>query len=809
VIAGAVLTAMLVLPVPAASQEVSAASQSQAEPAPETIPIGRIPSRHEELDERLANVRKTLGDSARPQIEAELAAFRSGVERSSTTLDALLVRERPAASDLEEQRVEWNALGRRARRWQTELGDSASQIDARLEEVDALRELWQRTQAAARERRAPEVTLERISSALSSLDETQRLLEAERKALLVLEERINAQTRTIATTMGRIVEAQDAVRAALFIRGAPPIWELRASELASDLPLVGEALNAGISRSRRYIEANAGALLGQLLLIAALWFALRRAREAFEGAGEEDPITRSANASAFAHPAAAAWLVGIGLTRAIHPEAPRTFAHLLLLTALVPWLVVLQSMLPPTFHRHVRTLAGLAALLVIYTWTSGVEILSQLLLLTLIALTFVWLLLLRRPARLAELPPSLREGAAARFLAAWLRITTFVVAFALAAALVGFGALAEMGMLVALGGNFTLSSFVAAAGILEALLTVGLGRPALSSLRMLNTRRRLVLRVLSRVVHLVMAGAFVFAMLSVVGVAEPVVRLIVGILTAEIGYGVVQLSLNGVLAFVATLWISFKLGRLVTFVFDEEVVPRVHMAPGVPYAIGTFARYLIIVFGFVIAVAMLGFQMDRLALLVSALGVGIGFGLQNVVNNFVSGIIMLFERPIRVGDRVQLDDLLGEVTSIGIRASRVNTVDGSDVIVPNAEFISTRVINWTLSDYKRRLMVPIGVRYGTDPEQVLELLLEAAREHEEVMADPEPVSLFRAHGDSSLNFELRAFTESPRGWLAVMSDLTVSINRKLKEAGIEIPFPQRDLHLRSADVEAARTLRGE
>jgi small-conductance mechanosensitive channel len=318
-----------------------------------------------------------------------------------------------------------------------------------------------------------------------------------------------------------------------------------------------------------------------------------------------------------------------------------------------------------------------------------------------------------------------------------------------------------------------------------------------------------VLGVLSRVLRLVMAGTFVFAMLSVVGMAEPLARLIVGILTAQIGYGTVQLSLGGVLAFVATLWVSLKLGRLVTFVFDEEVVPRVRMAPGVPYAIGTFARYLIIVFGFVIAIAMLGFQMDRLALLVSALGVGIGFGLQNVVNNFVSGVIMLFERPIRVGDRVQLDDLIGDVTSIGIRASKVHTVDGSDVIVPNAEFISTRVINWTLSDDKRRIIVPVGVRYGTDPEQVLELLLEAAREDEHVLADPEPVSLFLKHGESSLDFELRVFTESQRGFMAVLSDLTVAINRKLKEAGIEIPFPQRDLHLRSADVEAARTLRGD
>ncbi|GAF81285.1 unnamed protein product, partial [marine sediment metagenome] len=513
---------------------------------------------------------------------------------------------------------------------------------------------------------------------------------------------INAQARTIDVAMARIVEAQDAVRAELFVRNGAAVWEIQRGDLEGDLPLVGEALNAGISRSRRYVETNAGRLLGQLLLIAAFWFALYRARQAFEGASEEDPITRSANAAAFAHPAAAAWLVGIGATRAIHPEAPPTFANLLVLTALVPWLLVLHSMLPQAFYRHILALAGLAALLIFYTWTSGVEVFSQFLLLMLVALTLVWLLLLRRPSRLAEFPPSFREGPAARFLAGWLRITTYIVAFALLAALVGYRALAEMGMRVALGGNFALFSFVAAAGILEALLTVGLGGSALSSLRMLHTRRRLVLGVLSRAVRLVLAVTFVFAMLSVVGVAEPFVRLIVGILTAQIGYGTVQLSLGGVLAFVATLWVSLKLGRLVTFVFDAEVVPRVRMAPGVPYAIGTFARYLIIVFGFVIAIAMLGFQMDRLALVVSALGVGIGFGLQNVVNNFVSGVIMLFERPIRVGDRVQLDDLVGEVTSIGIRASIIRTFDGLDAIVPNAEFISTRVINWTLTDYKRR-----------------------------------------------------------------------------------------------------------
>jgi small-conductance mechanosensitive channel len=168
-----------------------------------------------------------------------------------------------------------------------------------------------------------------------------------------------------------------------------------------------------------------------------------------------------------------------------------------------------------------------------------------------------------------------------------------------------------------------------------------------------------------------------------------------------------------------------------------------------------------------------------------------------VVNNFVSGVILLFERPIRIGDRVQLDDLLGVVTHIGIRASNVRSFDGSDVVVPNGDFISSRLINWTLSDKKRRIIVPVGVAYGTDPEQVLEILEGVARSHPDVLVEPAPELLFRGFGDSSLDFELRAWTESARGWLPVQSDLSVGINRALAEAGIQIPFPQRDLHVRN------------
>ncbi|MBW2237329.1 MAG: mechanosensitive ion channel, partial [Deltaproteobacteria bacterium] len=182
-----------------------------------------------------------------------------------------------------------------------------------------------------------------------------------------------------------------------------------------------------------------------------------------------------------------------------------------------------------------------------------------------------------------------------------------------------------------------------------------------------------------------------------------------------------------------------------------------------------------------------------------ALGVGIGFGLQTVVNNFVSGVILLFERPVRVGDRVQIADLLGVVTHIGLRASRIRTFDGSDVIVPNGDLIASQLINWTLSDAKRRIILPVGVAYGTDPEKVLAILEGVARENPEVLDDPPPETLFRNFGDSSLDFELRAWTESERGWNPVRSDLAVSISRAFAEAGIQIPFPQRDLHLRNLD----------
>jgi small-conductance mechanosensitive channel len=187
-----------------------------------------------------------------------------------------------------------------------------------------------------------------------------------------------------------------------------------------------------------------------------------------------------------------------------------------------------------------------------------------------------------------------------------------------------------------------------------------------------------------------------------------------------------------------------------------------------------------------------------LTVITGALGIGVGFGLQSVVNNFVCGLLLLFERPIRVGDTVEVAGVIGVVRRIGVRSCTVLTFQGAEVIVPNSNLISNHVTNWTLTSPRRRVDIPVGVAYGTDPERVLALLLEVTSSFPDILHYPKPEAFFLGFGDSALNFEVR-FWALQDLWFQLKSDVSVAVARALGDAQIEIPFPQRDLHLRSID----------
>lgn len=236
-----------------------------------------------------------------------------------------------------------------------------------------------------------------------------------------------------------------------------------------------------------------------------------------------------------------------------------------------------------------------------------------------------------------------------------------------------------------------------------------------------------------------------------------------------------------------------------------HVVPgwmgRTRLDTGAREAVVTITSYAGMALAVVIALSMAGIGFQNLAIVAGALSVGIGFGLQNIVNNFVSGLILLFERPIRRGDWIEVGNTQGYVRQISIRSTRLETFDRSEVIIPNAELATTQVINWQLRDSWGRVTVPVSVAYGTDTAKVREILLRIAYEHPKTISGglvvPEPVVLFRAFGESSLDFELRFFIPQIDERLTVISDINFAVDSAFREQGIEIPFPQRDLHFKS------------
>jgi small-conductance mechanosensitive channel len=247
--------------------------------------------------------------------------------------------------------------------------------------------------------------------------------------------------------------------------------------------------------------------------------------------------------------------------------------------------------------------------------------------------------------------------------------------------------------------------------------------------------------------------------------------------------------------FLGTIIVAALLGRLVRQMIRRFFVRRDGAAnEGLAYALGRIAQYLIFVVGFLMALENLGISLATLAAFGAVLTVGIGFGLQNIAQNFISGLILLIERPVQKGDVVVVSDNLGTVEEIAMRATRIVTRDGVTIIVPNSEFITAKVVNRSAPTPICRVKVEVGVAYGSDTDRVRQTLLELARSHDKVLAEPAPVVLLRSFGASALEFEMLLWLPEPLLELSVTSDLRFAIDAKFRELGIEIPFPQQVVH---------------
>lgn len=328
----------------------------------------------------------------------------------------------------------------------------------------------------------------------------------------------------------------------------------------------------------------------------------------------------------------------------------------------------------------------------------------------------------------------------------------------------------------------------------------------LTKVSLLKKNADVIVHYSARFFNLFLGALAVIQVIVIWGLYESNLEVIRSLLSIKLTIGSWQLTIGIVLTAVVLFYGSLIASRAVQKVLVEEVFPRRKMERGAQISMGRLIHYGFVLVGFFLAVAALGVDLMNITIIGGALGIGIGFGLQTIVNNFICGIILLFERPIKTGDYIELDGQFAEVKEIGLRSTTVHTFDRADIVVPNADLITNKVINWTRSDRLARIRISVGVAYGSDVSLVMKILKACVEEHSSVMRIPEPRVYFIRFGESSLDFQLRIHLSEIDNWYPVQSELLQEIDRKFRLEGIEIPFPQRDLHVRSVDKSAAVTL---
>jgi len=569
-----------------------------------------------------------------------------------------------------------------------------------------------------------------------------------------------------------------------------PLWKVSGAALADTARNSTEFAVRNVPQALREFASDQfqDVVLHIMLLAVVFWLvlALRRSHNLAQNA--------QVRSRALERPASASVLVAVMASPLVYPVAPLVVRSLIVVVLLVAMLRMLTLYLDRSLWKQLFAITGLAIVDRLLMALS-LEVLMQ---------------------RLAELSLS----AATIGVLAWALAAHVERGFGLSPPrqryvrwLLGGGLLLSVaGVIFNVLGNSTLAAALQGGVVNSILLAAGMH----AVVRVLNEMAHLiaealerrgvrsVLRHRSQFVHSLSsicswAGfvAWVWYATVMFRVEAPLLGALSTVLAAKWTIGAITVSLGQTLAFVLAVWLAYHVSRITQIVLNDDLLPKFPLPRGVPNAISVIANYTIVLIGIFIGAGILGIGVSNLALIVGALGVGIGFGLQNIVSNVVSGLILLFERPVQVGDSVQIGTVSGRVSHIGFRASNIRTYSGAEVIVPNSELLSAQMTNWTLSDRRRRLEIVVGVAYGTDPERVETLLMEMMKADPAVLVDPPPLVVFEAFGDSALQFRIYAwvaeFDEGPK----TLHRLNVSIARVFAAEGIEIPFPQRDLHLRT------------
>ncbi len=800
-----ILLLIALIPLTAASQgdPVETVQDTSDVDKPQAISVINVVSEMERIVQEIGDAKNQIRprknlvsiDSLYPDYEVLIE------EREVLARDFL--EANPSRQEVDNMILKWRGNRSYLRSWLTSINAYLNRNSILDAQISSKKVIWDLTYTNAEQKEAPQRILENIEEIRGEISEVRTEIGLQNTRFLKLESQINDQIALVNSVIGDLEVMRESEIFNLFYLRGKPLWKGQepGEGPARDRSYGVETVSENIATIKELLRSSENKLYLYVLLVLFLTGLVLLVRQAYIRV-EYHATTRSigyARDVMVKKPYLIIYFLSVLVLQLIFSGVPRLFGDSILLLILVGAALIIG----PFVHKKFRFVPYWIIFLVfIHSLRSFIGISTIQFRFYMLFEAFLMIGLLIYYVYPYNQTRQMPFGMISRLLLRLTPVLFVLLLVTVIANILGYTNLAVFALKVAFQGTDMSLSFSALLLVAQGLI-IGLIHHRFSRKTMVDSTQRSILETkVNRIIHLVVGFGWIYYFLVLVDLYRPIYETTDQFLSIPYKVGSITFTLGMLVTFVGILAISFAITSLISFLLDGKEVRMsfISLPKGIPSAISLVIRYFILAVGFVLALSSLGIDLSKFNLMAGALGLGIGFGLQTVVSNFISGIILVFDRPILPGDVVEVNNLLGKVNKIGVRASRISTFDGAEVVVPNNNLISNDLINWTLSNNIRRLEILVGTSYKADPNLVLQAMREVTADHPLVLKYPAPIPLFLEFGESSLNFRL-LFWINIQNVLSARSEVSIALYNRFKELGIKIPYPQRVVHLPESDPD--------
>jgi small-conductance mechanosensitive channel len=769
---------------------------------PEPIGVAQIIPAIEDLNNRLnLNYEKIKPTVRLQRVDSLFEGYQTFVDQQRDYALSFIESD-PNSQKLGDLIQKWEEYGSQLRLWEQLINEYADRNLRLVESFNDELKVWELTQIQRETEGLPEEMLGNIESSKQKISDFIAEAVSNNRKYLTLATQISSLLGETSEVIDRLYEKKSSEVYSLFYQRHEPLWLTDFSPVGGDQRtfLAINSVKDSISSIKNLVKLRSGKFYLIFIFAALLSFLVFRLRKTLLKVTEIEAVQKNRfyHDALMEHPVAVAIFGAILIAQILTAQNSKLLNDLLTLAILINAVYLIRFKLPAYFKGVVLFSLLIFAMdsLKTYVWFTSPHYRLYLMVeaLLVLGILFRYAYPYRRVIQRVSNPLG-------RFI---IRLTPlfFALSFiSLVANTLGYTNLADFSLKITTQSGVFSVIFYTLLYVLESLLIARVDIYYARNTDLSLDSKRIVQKKVLKVIRIAIALLFLIFFLSVIDELRAIQAYLSSVLEEPYKVGNLTFTLGSILMFLLILVISYVISRFIAFLLGDEygILHYYKLPKGVPGAISLVLRYLVIFFGVILALSYINVDLSKFNLMAGALGLGIGFGLQTVISNFVSGLILVFERPILPGDTVEVDNLFGTVKRIGIRSSSIKTFDGAEVVIPNNNLISNDLINWTLSDNIKRVEILIGTSYDSDPNKVLDVLRSCVDNYDYILTDPEPVVLFSDFGDSSLNFRLRFWVNFEMG-LQAQSDVSVEIYNRFKTEGIEIPYPQRDIHIKTRNI---------